>query len=182
MAGAAFSLTATGDKRIELALGGLIDAFGDLTPLMEGFGSTLESFVTDRFQTETAPDGSKWKPSQRAKEDGGKTLTIRGASGGLSGSIHSIASAARVEVGTNKIYAGVHNDGFDGTVTVPTHSRTIDEAFGRPLKAPVTFTVQSFERAMNIPQREFLGLSAEEEEELLAQAEDYARNALGDGA
>ena len=179
MAGAAFSLTATGDKRIELALGGLIDAFGDLTPLMEGFGSTLESFVTDRFETETAPDGSKWTPSQRAKKDSGKTLTL---SGQLRASVHSIASAARVEVGTNKIYAGVHNDGFDGTVTVPTHSRTIDEAFGRPLKAPVTFTVSSFERAMNIPQREFLDLPPEGEEELLAQAEDYARDALGDGA
>lgn len=176
MGGAAFSLTAVGDHRIELALGGLVEAFGDLTDLMEGYGLTLESGVTDRFDTETAPDGSKWTPSQRAKEDGGKTLTL---SGQLRASVHSIASATRVEIGTNKVYAGVHNDGFDGAVTVPTHSRTIDEAFGRPLRAPITFTVQSFERAMNMPQRQFLGLSSEDEAVLLAQAEDYARDAWG---
>ncbi|WP_067734488.1 phage virion morphogenesis protein [Novosphingobium naphthalenivorans] len=176
MAGAAFQLTAAGDHRIELALGGLVEAFGDLTPLMEGFGLTLESGVTDRFDTETAPNGSKWERSQRVKKHGGKTLTL---SAQLRSSMHSIASSTRVETGTNKVYAGVHNDGFDGTVTVPTHSRTIDEAFGRPLRAPITFTVQSFERAMHMPQRQFLGLSSEDEAELLAQAEDYARDAWG---
>lgn len=167
-------------------MAGLVVAFGDLSELMAGFGVTLESSTTDRFETETAPDGSAWQKSQRildaeADEDETgtpKTLTL---SGQLRASVHSIASSDRVELGTNKIYAGVHQDGFDGTVTVPTHSRTIDEAFGKPLRAPVTFTVQSFERAMNMPQRQFLGLSSEDEVELLAQAEDYARDAW-DGA
>lgn len=177
MAGASVSLDSLGAERIEASMAGLVRAFGDIGPLMEGFGVTLESSVTERFDTETAPDGSHWKPSQRAKEDGGKTLTL---SGQLRASVHSIASATTVEIGTNKVYAGVHQDGFDGTVTVPTHSRTIDEAFGRPLRAPITFTVSSFERAMNMPQREFLGLSSEDEEELLAQAEDYATDAWGD--
>jgi len=176
MSGASIELTSTGAREIERRLAGLVDAFDDLTDLMEGFGVTLESSVTDRFETETAPNGTKWTPSQRVKANGGKTLTL---SAQLRLSVHSIASATQVEVGTNKIYAGVHNDGFDGSVTVPTHMRTIDEAFGRPLKAPVSFTVKSFERAMNIPQREFIGLSLEDEAELLAQAEDYALAAGG---
>jgi phage virion morphogenesis protein len=178
MAGASVELTSTGARDIERRMLRLSEAFGDLTDLMEGFGVTLESSVTDRFDTETAPDGSKWTPSERVREHGGKTLTL---SAQLKSSVHSIASADRVETGTNKVYAGVHQDGFDGTVTVPTHSRTIDEAFGRRLREPVTFTVKSFERAMNIPQRQFLGLSAEDEAELLAQAEDYAREAWGNG-
>jgi phage virion morphogenesis protein len=175
VSGASVQLTSTGALAIERRLAGLVEAFDDLTPLMESFGVTLETSTTDRFDTETAPDGSSWTPSQRVKEHGGKTLTL---SAQLRLSTHSIASAHQVEFGTNKVYAGVHQDGFDATVTVPTHSRTIEEAFGRRLKAPITFTVKSFERAMNIPQREFLGLSAEDEVELLAQAEDYARSAL----
>jgi phage virion morphogenesis protein len=179
MAGASVQLSSTGARDIERRMAGLVAAFGDLTPLMEGFGLTLESSVTDRFDTETDPDGKRWEPSQRVKEHGGKTLTL---SGQLRSSVHSIASSTQVEVGTNKVYAGAHNDGFKGTVTVPTHTRTIDEAFGRPLRAPVTFTVRSFERAMNMPQREFLDLSAEDENELLAQADDYANEAWGDEA
>lgn len=154
----------------------LVIAFGDLEPLMQDFGLTLESSVTERFDTTTAPDGSEWAKSERVKEHGGKTLTL---SAQLRGSVHSIASSTQVEIGTNKEYAGVHQDGFDGSVTVPTHTRTIEEAFGRRLKAPITFKVESFERAMKMPRRQFLGLSPEDEEELLAQVEDYARDAMG---
>ena len=69
---------------------------------------------------------------------------------------------------------------MDEEVTVKAHQRTIREAFGKPLASPVTFDVPSFSRQMNMPKREFLGLSIDDEAELLAQAEDYAINAWGE--
>lgn len=48
-------------------------------------------------------------------------------------------------------YAGVHEFGFTGTVTVPAHTRTM--AFGKPTKP---FTVGPYSRRMNIPARPFV--------------------------
>ncbi len=170
---ATFSITTKGALAIQRRLGALVEAFGDLTPLMEGFGVTLEAATLDRFDREEAPSGLAWEKSQRAIDEGGKTLTDTGM---LRQSVHSVASGNKVEVGTNKIYAGIHQFGFSGSVTVGKHTRTIDRAFGKALKQPVTFEVDAFERLVNMPARPYLGLSAEDETELLAQAEDYARD------
>lgn len=166
---ASFSLTTTGALDIQRRLGGLVLAFGDLTPLMEGFGSTLESGTLDRFDSESAPDGSAWKPSLRARTEGGKTLTD---SAQLRGSITSQAGSDHVEVGTNKIYAGVHQ--FGATIRAKSSA-------GLRFQLPGGL---GFRRVMEveIPARPFLGLSSDDEAELLAQAEDYAAAAIGGSA
>lgn len=105
---AAIRVTSTGGQEIERQLAKLGEAFGDLSDLMADLGMILESSTLDRFDTESAPDGSKWTPSIRARQGGGKTLTD---SSQLRSSIHSIPSAKSVEVGTNKVYAGVHQHG-----------------------------------------------------------------------
>jgi len=171
-----FRLETTGAQAIERSLAGLVTKFGDIEPLMTDIGVYLESATIERFDNETAPDGSRWTPSARAKRDSGKTLTDTAQ---LRSSITSEASGSSVAVGTNKIYARIHQLGFDGTIQVKGHKRTIHEAFGRSLKAPVTFDVDPFERLLNMPARPFLGLSAEDETEILAQVEDYARDAVG---
>lgn len=163
---AAFRLDTKGGREIELRLGALVAAFGDLTPLMDGFGLTLESATIDAFDTETAPDGTRWTPSLRARQQGGKTLTDTAQ---LRASITSQAGADSVEVGTNKIYAGVHQ--FGATIRAKTSK-------GLRFQLPGGL---GFRRVMEveIPARPFLGLSAASGEELLAQAEDYARAQLG---
>lgn len=175
---AVFRLDTKGGREIELRLGALVAGFGDLTPLMQQIGTYGEGAVLERFETETAPDGSAWEKSKRAIAEGGKTLTD---SSQLRSSRTSNASSDSVEIGTNKIYAGVHNFGFDGTVTVASHSRTIFEAFGLRLAEPVTFKVDAFERSMNMPKRTFLGFSAEDEVGVLALTEDYAIELGGAG-
>lgn len=161
---AEFRLQSTGALAIERALAGLVARFGDLTPLMEGIGLTLESATIDRFDTETAPDGSKWKPSLRAKTEGGKTLTDTSQ---LRSSVTSEADATSVAVGTNKIYAGAHQ--FGATIRAKS-------AKGLRFALPGGL---GFRRVMQVelPARPFLGLSAEDETEILAQIEDYARDA-----
>lgn len=76
-------------------------------------------------------------------------LTIRGTGASIIG-------------GSEVPYARVHEEGFNGSVTVPTHTRTITQAFGRPI-APTTVTVGSFVRYQNISARPFLGPAVEDE-------------------
>lgn len=169
---AEFRLETAGARAIEKSLAGLAARFGDLTGLMQDIGNFLESDTLDRFDTETAPDGSRWTPSARAKRDGGKTLTDNSL---LRGSITHEASATSVRLGTNKVYGGIHQFGFDGQVTVQAHQRTIYQAFGRSLKAPVTFSVNAFERLLKMPARPYLGLSPEAEIEIPLLAEEWVR-------
>src|SRR3546814_4302619 len=80
----------------------------DMSVLMDRIGAYGEESTMHRFETETAPDGSRWEPSYRAKTEGGQTLT---KSGRLRQSMAYVASADHAEWGTNVIYAGIHQDG-----------------------------------------------------------------------
>lgn len=166
---AALRLETEGAQAVETRLAGLARAFGDLTPLLEGIGLYLEGATIDRFDNETAPDGARWVPSIRARTEGGKTLSD---SAQLRGSITSEAGPSEVAVGTNKIYAGVHQ--FSAVIrakSAPFLSFELPGGLGfRRVKE------------VEIPARPFLGLSGEDEAELLAQADDYARDALGGAA
>lgn len=167
--GAAFIIETTGARAIEARLAGLQHAFGDIEPLMAGIGLYLEGATIDRFDREQAPDGAGWSKSIRARVDGGKTLSD---SGQLRGSITSEASSSEVRVGTNKIYAGTHQ--FGATIrakSAPFLMFNLPGGLGlRKVKE------------VEIPARPFLGLSAEDETEILALADDYASAAMGGAA
>lgn len=82
---------------------------GHLQPLFEGIGQAVVSETVERFRREEAPDGSKWKKSQRAERENGLTLVGRGAH--LRSSINPHARPDGVAVGTNMIYAAIHQFG-----------------------------------------------------------------------
>jgi phage virion morphogenesis protein len=161
-----FRLETSGALAIERALAGLVMRFDDIEPLMSGIGVYLEGATIERFDTQSAPDGSRWSPSLRARTEGGKTLTDTSQ---LRSSITSEADSNSVAVGTNKIYAGIHQ--FGGTIRAKS-------AAGLRFQLPGGL---GFRRVMAVemPARPFLGLSSEDETEILAQVEDYARDAAG---
>ena len=161
---AGLRLETTGEQAVERALGKIVAGFADTTELMDEIGMFLESDTLDRFDTETAPDGSKWEQSIRAREDGGKTLTVPG-SAQLRSSITHNAENGRVEVGSNKIYAGVHNDGA-----------TIRAKSDKGLRFQLPGDL-GFRRVMEVelPRRQFLGISPEAEVEIPLLAEDWVR-------
>ena len=165
MAGASLGFTTQGHRVVEQRLHALAAQFGDLSPLMDIFGLYLESSTIERFDTETAPDGSKWTPSIRARDQGGKTLTDKGL---LKASQTYRAGSDEVEWGSNLIYAAPHN--FGATI--------------RPLNGEfLSFALPGglgFRRVREVvlPQREFLGINDEDETELLALAGDYAIDAV----
>lgn len=154
-----------GISRVEQRLGAIADHVEDMGELMDRFGLYLESSTIDRFDDETAPDGTPWEPSIRARETGGKTLTDKGL---LRGSITYVAGPDQVEWGSNLIYAGVHQD---GAVIEPVNASHLK--FRLPGGGWVTVD------RVEIPARPFLGVNAADEEQLLGLAEDYLLEAGG---
>jgi phage virion morphogenesis protein len=157
------------DAAAQSGLAALARASGDMTDLMDDIGRRLVSETDRRFETETAPDGTSWKPSRRAIETGGQTLTDKGR---LRDSISHQVGPRSVAIGTNLIYAAVHQA---GATIRPTSAKALK--FRLPNGAFVTT------KEVTIPARPFIGISDEGEaaigELTLAWLDDVAR---GSGA
>lgn len=81
---------------------------GDTGDLMNMLAEFVLSETQMNFQHERTPEGQAWPPSDRAKQEGGKTLqdTRR-----LRNSYTYIASDIHAEIGTNVIYGAIHHHG-----------------------------------------------------------------------
>lgn len=166
---ATMELKLTGEREFELALGGLVAGFGNTEPLAEIFGAYLESSTLERFEFETAVDGSKWTPSIRAREEGGQTLTD---SSQLKSSIHADPADGSVRWGSNKIYARMMNDG--GTIRAKGEGNLT-------FALPGGLGFRSM-KEITIPARPYLGINAEDEAELIRIAGEYAVDVAGGAA
>lgn len=128
----------------------------DLFPLMDAIGRVLVNGARERIAvTNETPDGVAWPKSLRAKEQGTPTLFD---SGRLMNSITALPEERQVTVGSNLIYAAVHQVG----------------ATIRPVTAKALFfTLANGDAvtagAVTIPARPYLGISAEEETEIFDQ-------------
>lgn len=85
---------------------------GDKRGALDAIGAAWERSTFDHFETGTAPDGTRWKPSQRVLEGKGKPpLKTLVDTTQLQRSIHHQVDGDTVEVGTNTPYAGAHQFG-----------------------------------------------------------------------
>lgn len=92
----------------------------DLSPLMQGIAFYLENSTIQRFYDEKDPNGNNWQallPKTLKVKNGAGTGSnsmngILKHSGSLVRSITSQFTNNRVEVGTNLIYANVHQWGW----------------------------------------------------------------------
>lgn len=119
MVGTSISIEVESDEVVR-AFGVLAALMSDLTPVMDAIGSAMEASVDRRFETGLGPYGIPWLPSERAVEENGMTLV---ESARLRNSISHLASATDVVVGTNVIYAGIHQ--FGGTIRREARTQTI---------------------------------------------------------
>ena len=140
-------------------------AFGqDMSPVLHEIGATLEASTRQRFEDGIGPDGVAWQPSQRAILTGGQTLVDTGR---LRGSISYQVEGDEVLIGTNVIYAAIHQMG--GRIEAKDGGRL---AFRLPDGGYVTPT------AVEMPARPFLGVSAEDAEDIHALVVDHAEGLL----
>lgn len=124
---------------------------------------TATEYYKETFRKK-AFDGNPWAPARVPKRTGSLLID----SGAMLNSIRPSEISARkvvISAGNDKVpYARVHNEGYSGPVTVPEltrHTRRGD------------MKVRQHVRNVNIPQRQFLGESAELNEKIHDRIERY---------
>jgi phage virion morphogenesis protein len=162
MSGASFRVSILGDSEAEREMAALVAAGEDLSEFNDALGLVLESNTIDRFDRESAPDGSKWKPSLRVKLEGGKTLS-KSTSAGLKASIAYESNASEIRVGTNKIYGAIHQLG--GTIRAKGDGKL-------KFQLPGGLGFRAVEEVV-MPVREYLGFGAEDRSDAAALFTDF---------
>lgn len=114
-------------------------------------------------------DGQGWPPAKVPKRTG--SLLVE--SGALVNSIRpSVIEPHRVVIsaGDDKVtYAQAHNEGVNGPVTIPAHTR-------RTKKGPVN--VKQHSRNVRLPKRQFMGASNELAAKLVQRIEEHIESIL----
>ena len=166
MAGATLDITFQPGRTVT-AVAALLASSRDPTPLLRAIGTGLLRNTQDRFEAETAPDGSAWAPLNAwyltFKRGPG---ILRGAAmrGGLQGSLVMDVEAGAIRIGSNKIYAAVHQFGATIEPKNPQGRLAIRDYKGN---------LQGIARSVTIPARPYLGLSRRDEETILETTEDH---------
>lgn len=144
------------------ALARMLAAASDLKPALKNIGVALQQSTVERIEREVSPDGSAFAPLNPlyalTKKGPGK---LRGESRTLSEIVWQLAGDDAVEVGTNATYGAIHQ--FGGVIKAKNAPALIFSMGGEH------FAVKS----VNIPARPYLGLSKEDEEEVLAIVADH---------
>lgn len=165
MTGSRFEFSLTGDPVLE-TLGRMADSLDDLTPLMDQIGAALVNSAAVRIRTTNeTPEGTPRAQSQRARAEGGPTLHDSGA---LARGINHWAAPDHVMVGTNTAYAAVMQHGAEQGAFGFLSGRT-KPSEKRPRSQDYFYMMPWGD----IPARPFLGVSEEDEEEVLGLAKTF---------
>lgn len=144
----------------------------DLTDVMDEIGGALVRSTLMRFERGVSPGGTLWTPSQRAREQGGQTLLEKRR---LHDSITHDAGRDNVKVGTNIVYAAIHQ--FGGTIQREAGRQTIYRRYNeRTGKLGTRFVPRKRSNfatdhdvgpySITMPARPFLGVDEDDERDI----------------
>lgn len=112
-----------------------------------------ERFVKQNWHDEQAEPWQKRKHNRRGGEKRQRGAVLVD-SGRLKRSIRVVSvSKERIVIGTDVPYAEIHNEGFEGSQNVRAHRRHS--------KRGKVYSVRAYSRRMSMPERRFIGQSAE---------------------
>ena len=153
------------DARIQRALRELSVATGGKAPrTMMAVARYMKTSAQLNFRRQSSPDGMRWWPSRRAKEQAGQTLRDTNR---LYRSLTTRSGPAFAEAGTSVPYAAAHNFGIRKIVNIRAHRRTVKGVTKTGRAWAKTFSVKAFARIMFLPQRQFLGFGPADRAEIL---------------
>lgn len=163
MAGASLDiqLTISNAAEVKAAFESLQARLADLTPVFQDIGESMLNRTRERFNSQTAPDGTAWAPlspgyKASKKRNADKILTLFGR---LRGTLNYQAGKNEVRIGTPLIYGATHQFGAK------------KGSFGTTRRgSPIPWG--------DIPARPFLGLSPSDEQELLDILNDHLSQAM----
>ncbi|MBW7997522.1 MAG: phage virion morphogenesis protein [Candidatus Glassbacteria bacterium] len=115
-------------------------------------GETIINQTQARFDSERGPDGKPWPESARVKRFGGKVLTDTAR---LRNSLSKRADGDKVIVGTNVVYAAIHQAG--GEIKAKRKPRLVFNIPGVGIRTA---------KKVKIPARPYMGFSPEDRREL----------------
>lgn len=164
------------DTAVKKELGELQARTKNLLPIMKVIGQIVRTSVIRNFEAGGRP---KWEPSKRVQKKGGITLVKTHR---LMNSVVAKAYADRAEIGTNVIYAAIHQLG--GKITQGArselflHNRYVrGEKKGSFKKGTTAGRGYTFkERKSVIPVRPFLMVQDEDWTEIKGVLNDYLTN------
>ncbi|HUN10661.1 MAG TPA: phage virion morphogenesis protein [Rhabdaerophilum sp.] len=131
--------------------------------LLEGIARMVQEQTRRRITNEKrAPSGAAWPPNRT-----GTPILYR--SGALTRSIDYAISGDAAIVGSGLVYAGIHQRG--GTITPKKAKRLVFRMGNKTI----------FARKVTIPARPYLGLSAENAEDVIDQVGRFLAKKLGGG-
>lgn len=151
------------------AFGALLRVMRDTT-LLRAVGVGLVEATQSRFERGVDPEGNAWaplNPGYAAGKRGPGILRESGMRGGLMSSITFATSSDAVEVGTNRVYAAIHQ--FGGEIKPKSGDRLVFSIAAAPV----------FARSVTIPARPFLGFGPAEVETTLDVIEGALDRAMG---
>lgn len=165
------------DAAVTATLRRAVARISDLRPVMAAIGSRVEASTILRFEQERGPDGAEWKRSHRAREEAGQTLTdtarLRGS---ITHVLRGSGSGVEALVGTNVVYAAVHQFGDK------TRARVIRPRARKALKftagGKTVFAKHVNHPGSTIPARPFLGLSGGDRREIRRIVERHLERAV----
>ncbi|MFW5499592.1 MULTISPECIES: phage virion morphogenesis protein [unclassified Maridesulfovibrio] len=143
---------------VKARLNRLAEVVSDLTPLMEQIGMSMVASTQNRFETSTAPDGSKWLDSPSDQP----LLRDRH----LQDSITYEAKSDRVDVGSNMIYAAVHQF---GAIIKPKNAKALCFQAGEGMVVV---------KQVEVPARPYLGMDDDDEQDIDQITEEFLSYAL----
>ena len=140
------------DKKFKEYFKKIAQKVKNMSPLMQEISEEMHDAVEENFEQQGRPKWPKLKPSTLKKREDGQILQDTGA---LVNSISNNHDSTSAIVGTNKIYAPIHQ--FGGTIPARIIKPKYKKALFWPgLKHPVK---QAKIPATNIPARPFLNLT-----------------------
>lgn len=143
------------DRAVKAAFRRLAIAFsGDTRPVMAAIGSALVGSTQRRFASQTDPDGNHWLANSTGYGATKRNVRILTESGRLRSSINSRPSQNEVRIGTNVVYAAIHQ--FGGTISAKGGGFLSFRIGGQFVKV----------RSVKIEARPYLGISTDDREEV----------------
>lgn len=139
-------LISIADQEARQGFARLSRAMKNTKPIMNAIGTGLVRNTRRRFRTQTGPDGQPWaalNPVYAAEKRNTRILT---ESGRLRDSITHAAQSDEVRVGSNVIYAAIHQHG--GTIKAKSGGRLAFKMGGNLIR-PTSVT---------LPARPYLGI------------------------
>lgn len=160
----------------------LIERLGSLRTPLNDIAEYLHISTDARARRQIAPDGTPWAPlSPRtlARKKGNKILRESGA---LLDTLRHQVSGDELSFGTDRPYGAIHQDG--GKIEHAARSQqvyfkekggVVGNRFVKRSKSNFAQWVTHGARSVEMPARPYLGLSSEDEAEILEIVSDYLR-------